>query len=173
MKMAPSRVFRDGAIHGWRFSLAWFCAYTVSVLASLAGSCVEDCSNRNNLVLAAVAGGIPGRNRLPRYVDTMFDLPKSAPRLAARGSNGRYTVQSDAEYDAMFAVRSNPPGTVLPTAMGDSRWLGSEGWVKMEQVVGGVKIHYNRRALRDSKGVIVTVVHGNPLYEVDDFKFKE
>ncbi|QEH92110.1 hypothetical protein FV141_00020 [Dermacoccus abyssi] len=106
------------------------CAYTVSVLASLAGSCVEDCSNRNNLVLAAVAGGVPGMNRLPRYVDTMFDLPKSAPRLAARGSTGRYTVQSDAEYDAMFAVRSNPAGTVLPTAMGDSRWLGSEGWVK-------------------------------------------
>ena len=112
-------------------------------------------------------------NRLPRYVDTMFDLAKSAPRLAARGSTGRYTVQSDPEYGPMFAVRSNPAGTVLPTAMGDCRWLGSEGWVKMEQVVGGVKIHYNRRVLRYSRGVIVTDVHGNPLYEAVDFKFKE
>jgi hypothetical protein len=55
----------------------------------------------------------------------------------------------------MNEVRAAPGGQELPINMSDSRWPGSEGWVKMQQKVNGVNIQYVR----------------NGSF-VDDFKFK-
>jgi len=41
--------------------------------------------------------------------------------------------------------------------MNDPRWPASDGWVKMEQTVNGVEIHYVRNVQTGA---------------VDDFKFK-
>ena len=40
--------------------------------------------------------------------------------------------------------------------MGDSRWPGADGWVKMQQIEGDVNIHY---------------VYNTITGAVDDFKF--
>ncbi len=49
----------------------------------------------------------------------------------------------------MEQALSNPSaGTQLPLRLNDSRWLASEGWVKMQQVVdlggqgGTINVHY-------------------------------
>jgi hypothetical protein len=49
-------------------------------------------------------------------------------------------------------------GNRLPLTMRDPRWPAKDGWVKMEQTVDGVEIHYvwNERARM-----------------ADDFKFKD
>ncbi|MDR3413001.1 MAG: hypothetical protein P4L87_18960, partial [Formivibrio sp.] len=76
------------------------------------------------------------------------------------GSTGRTVANSLNEQLAMKAVMSDPvAGTVVPMrrAMTDSRWPGSEGWVKMTQNVNGVEIHYVRNVRTGA---------------VDDFKFK-
>ncbi|MFD2426321.1 hypothetical protein ACFSUI_22360 [Ralstonia solanacearum] len=60
----------------------------------------------------------------------------------------------------MLQTMSNPEaGTVVPLRKGmtDSRWLSSDGWVKMTQNVNGVEIHYVRNTKTGA---------------VDDFKFK-
>lgn len=40
--------------------------------------------------------------------------------------------------------------------MSDPRWMASDGWVKMQQIVNGVNIHYVRNTVTGA---------------VDDFKF--
>lgn len=55
----------------------------------------------------------------------------------------------------MNEVRSAPGGIPVPIRMTDPRWRAEEGWVKMQQKVNGVNIHYVR------SGSLV-----------DDFKFK-
>jgi hypothetical protein len=61
------------------------------------------------------------------------------------------------EQLAMEQARSAPEkGDVLPIKMGDPRFLASDGWVKMEQNINEVVIHY-----------ITNVVTGRAI----DFKF--
>lgn len=50
--------------------------------------------------------------------------------------------QSIKEQMAMIAIRNNPAGRELPIALKDSRWPAADGWVKMQQIEGGVNIHY-------------------------------
>jgi len=76
------------------------------------------------------------------------------------GSTGRTVANSLNEQLAMKEAMSDPAaGTVVPmrSAMTDSRWPGSDGWVKMTQNVNGVEIHYVRNTNTGA---------------VDDFKFK-
>ncbi len=76
------------------------------------------------------------------------------------GSTGRTVPNSLNEQLAMLQTMSNPEaGTVVPLRKGmtDSRWLSSDGWVKMTQNVNGVEIHYVRNTKTGA---------------VDDFKFK-
>lgn len=59
----------------------------------------------------------------------------------------------------MNQVMSNPEGgDVLNFSMKDDRWPMSEGWIKMEQKINGVNIHYVRNIKTGA---------------VDDFKFKD
>ncbi|MED5052159.1 S-layer protein, partial [Anoxybacillus rupiensis] len=81
-----------------------------------------------------------------------------------RGSTGRTTPNSLEEQLAMKEVLSNPlkGATRVPTKnMNDPRWLGSEGWVKMQRVVktskGNINIHFN---------------YNTKTGKFDDFKFK-
>ncbi|WP_442870426.1 RHS repeat-associated core domain-containing protein [Aneurinibacillus sp. Ricciae_BoGa-3] len=81
-----------------------------------------------------------------------------------RGSTGRTTANSLQEQLAMKEVLSNPlkGATRVPTKnMNDPRWLGSEGWVKMQKVVktskGNINIHFN---------------YNTKTGKFDDFKFK-
>lgn len=65
---------------------------------------------------------------------------------------------------AMHQVQSNPlEGAVdmskikKPIIMNDSRWMASDGWVKMSNNVDGIEIHF-----------VYNVITG----AFDDFKFK-
>jgi len=84
------------------------------------------------------------------------------PRHANRGSTGRTIPRSSTEQTFMDMVRRDPMNgaTQTPLNLSDPRWLGSEGWVKMQTVArsdsGNITIHFN----------------WNPILNlVDDFKF--
>ncbi|KXG10255.1 tRNA(Glu)-specific nuclease WapA [Anoxybacillus sp. P3H1B] len=82
-----------------------------------------------------------------------------------RGSTGRTTPNSLEEQLAMKEVLSNPLAgarEVVPRSkMNDKRWLGSEGWVKMQRIIktskGNINIHFN---------------YNIKTGKFDDFKFK-
>lgn len=97
----------------------------------------------------------------PSTVDNFLPgLPKDAPPLLGRGpSQGRIVPKNLTEQLAMTEARTHPDvGKVLPITLKDTRWPASEGWVKMQQVVNGVTIHY---------------VRNTKTGEIDDFKFPE
>ncbi len=74
------------------------------------------------------------------------------------GSMGRTSPETLTEQLAMEQVKAKPAGVPLKnTIMKDSRWPASQGWVKMEQKVNGVTVHYVRNTITGA---------------VDDFKFK-
>ncbi|WP_454300485.1 RHS repeat-associated core domain-containing protein [Salana multivorans] len=108
-----------------------------------------------------IAKGIRAADSAPPAVRAVDDialrLASDAPVPLGRGSTGRTTPRDLHELMAMAEVRSAPAGVVLTRIeLTDPRWPGSDGWVKMQQIVNGVNIHY---------------VH-NPLTgAVDDFKF--
>ena len=58
---------------------------------------------------------------------------------------GRIAAQSLTEQLAMESAQADPEaGSVLRSVvMNDSRWPAGEGWVKMQQVISNVVIHYN------------------------------
>lgn len=91
-------------------------------------------------------------------VDGLPGLPATAPMPLGRGSTGRIAPRSLTEQLAMEEVRTAPGGTALTKlTLTDTRWPASEGWVKMQQTVNGVNIHYVRNVITGA---------------VDDFKFK-
>ncbi|HZR54613.1 MAG TPA: hypothetical protein VFB06_34570 [Streptosporangiaceae bacterium] len=104
---------------------------------------------------------VPGGDDHDFYVDTINTpvLVHNCPRNLGRGSTGRTDPTNLKEQIAMEEAQSNPAaGRVLTNiTMNDSRWPASEGWVKMQQNVNGVIIHYVFNPLMDA---------------VDDFKFK-
>ena len=87
----------------------------------------------------------------------------STVEIAGRGSTGRAVANTLNEQLAMKEVMSNPlqGACDIGIKLMDSRWLASEGWVKMERIVkttyDNIIIHYNY----------------NTVSKVfDDFKFK-
>ena len=64
----------------------------------------------------------------------------------------------------MKQVQSNPlsGATKLPVEMTDSRWLGTDGWVKMQNIV----------TLSDGSKINIHFVYNESLKLFDDFKFK-
>lgn len=57
----------------------------------------------------------------------------------------------------MTSVRNNPLGSQIKwITLTDARWPYADGWVKMQQMEGGVEIHY---------------VYNNVTGALDDFKF--
>jgi hypothetical protein len=85
--------------------------------------------------------------------------PEETPiNIAGRGSTGRTTPTNLKEQLAMEEVMSDPKGDILTNVeMKDPKWPASEGWVKVEQNVNEVKIHF---------------VHNLITGQYDDFKFK-
>jgi len=84
-------------------------------------------------------------------------LPASAPKPLGLGSTGRTAPANLTEQLAMTEVRADPSGRVLGNiAMGDTRWPAVDGWVKIEQRVNGVTVHYVKNTVTGA---------------VDDFKF--
>lgn len=83
--------------------------------------------------------------------------------VAGYGNTGRNLPNNLTEQMAMYQVQSNPleNATQLPFKLGDTRWLDSEGWVKMQSVVensnGKTTVHY---------------VYNTITGAFDDFKFK-
>ena len=80
------------------------------------------------------------------------------------GSTGKITPNNLKEQMAMHQVKSDPLRNAreLPFTMNDSRWPGSEGWVKMESVTrmpdgSKVTIHFNYNTVTGA---------------FDDFKFE-
>lgn len=84
---------------------------------------------------------------------------ESLPRPLGRGSTGRTNPLNLTEKLAMEQAMSDPSaGRILENVtMKDSRWLSSEGWVKMSQYINGAEIHY-----------VFNTITG----AIDDFKFK-
>ena len=103
---------------------------------------------------------MPGDNDHDFYVRTINTavLVHNCPTDLGRGSTGRTEPANLKEQLAMEQARSNSgAGRVLTRiAMNDSRWPAEEGWVKMQQNVNGVVVHY---------------VYNPGMDAVDDFKF--
>jgi RHS repeat-associated protein len=77
----------------------------------------------------------------------------------SQGSTGRTASGGANEQRAMDLVKENPEyGNRLPLTMKDPRWPAEDGWVKMEQTVDGVEVHY---------------VYNTRTGAADDFKFKD
>lgn len=112
------------------------------------------------LIIAGTANGVLGGGPAPVVEGELPGLPASAPKPVGLGSTGRTTPANLSEQLAMEEAMSNPSAgqlVRLKTGMTDSRWPGSQGWIKLRQNVNGHEIHY--------------VGHG-PTGLVDDFKFK-
>jgi hypothetical protein len=74
------------------------------------------------------------------------------------GTTGRVAATSLKEALAMEEVMASPGGVELTDiVMNDARWPASQGWVKMQQIVNGINIHYLKNTI---------------LGVFDDFKFK-
>lgn len=102
----------------------------------------------SSLVVVGAYGVGDGISHIDNGLRTALrNAEESTGRTAAGGSN---------EQRAMDLVQENPEyGNQLPTVMRDPRWPASDGWVKMEQSVNGVEIHYvwntNTRQAADFK----------------------
>jgi peptidoglycan hydrolase-like protein with peptidoglycan-binding domain len=142
--------------------------------------------DKRNAVLSAAAM-VPfsgwagtGEKYILKYGDEVIEVDKSLLSKSAkgtgnltdlmkkkslgRGSTGRTTPNNLDEQLAMKEVLSNPldGATAVPTKnMNDPRWLGSEGWVKMQKFIktsnGKINIHFN---------------YNTKTGKFDDFKFK-
>ncbi|MCX5395344.1 polymorphic toxin-type HINT domain-containing protein [Streptomyces sp. NBC_00094] len=85
------------------------------------------------------------------------DCPPAGSSSA--GSTGRTSAGGVNERQAMDLAREYPEyGNRLPLTMNDPRWPAADGWVKMEQTVKGVEVHY---------------VYNTRTMQSDDFKFKD
>ena len=63
---------------------------------------------------------------------------------ASQASTGRTAPANLKEQLAMQQAKSNPAaGQKVPITMNDPRWPASQGWVKMQQNVNGVTVHYD------------------------------
>jgi hypothetical protein len=102
---------------------------------------------------------IPGNHDFYIATTAAPVLVHNCPTNLGRGSTGRTEPANLKEQLAMEEAQSNPTaGRVLTRiTMSDSRWPAEEGWVKMQQNVRGVTIHYVYNPVMDA---------------VDDFKFK-
>ncbi|MGN7979446.1 RHS repeat-associated core domain-containing protein [Microbacterium sp. 22195] len=84
-------------------------------------------------------------------------LPSTAPKPLGLGSTGRTAPSNLTEQLAMTEVRSAPGGAPIQRIiLKDMRWPAEDGWVKMQQSVNGVTVHYVRNTVTGA---------------VDDFKF--
>ena len=104
---------------------------------------------------------VPGGNDHDFYIDTAIAailVHNSCPTNLGRGSTGRSEPANLREQLAMEEAQSNPAaGRALSKfTMNDGRWRAEEGWMKMQQNVNGVIIHYVYNPLMDA---------------VDDYKF--
>ena len=83
--------------------------------------------------------------------------------IAGRGSKDRTVPNTLNEQMVMSQVRSNPldGATKVPVEMTDPRWLGSEGWVKMQSVVQH----------SDGTKTIIHFAYNEITGAFDDFKF--
>ncbi|MBF0788318.1 hypothetical protein IR123_10595 [Streptococcus sp. 19428wC2_LYSM12] len=84
--------------------------------------------------------------------------------IAGRGSTGRTIANTLNEQLAMQEVMSNPLAGAfeIPITMTDPRWMGTEGWVKMQRIV----------TLSDGTKVNIHYVYNKLTGAFDDFKFK-
>ncbi|MCO8213951.1 RHS repeat-associated core domain-containing protein [Streptococcus suis] len=84
--------------------------------------------------------------------------------ILGKGSTGRVVANTLEEQLAMKEVMSNPLANAfeVPITMTDTRWLGTEGWVKMQRVV----------TLSDGTKINIHYVYNKITGAFDDFKFK-
>jgi hypothetical protein len=97
--------------------------------------------------------------------DTVKGTSSTEVKILGRGSTGRTVANNLNEQLAMKEVMSNPleNATKVPlkNGMTDPRWLGTDGWVKMQRVIptsdGNITIHF---------------IYNEIIGVFDDFKFK-
>ncbi|WP_445512917.1 pre-toxin TG domain-containing protein [Streptococcus suis] len=84
--------------------------------------------------------------------------------ILGKRSTGRVVANTLEEQLAMKEVMSNPLANAfeVPITMTDTRWLGTEGWVKMQRVV----------TLSDGTKINIHYVYNKMTGAFDDFKFK-
>ncbi|KAF1084288.1 tRNA(Glu)-specific nuclease WapA precursor [Sporotomaculum syntrophicum] len=92
--------------------------------------------------------------------------PKTDVNILGRGSTGRTVANNLNEQLAMKEVMSNPleNATKVPlkNGMTDSRWLGTDGWAKMQRVI----------TTSDGKNITIHFNYNEITGAFDDFKFK-
>ena len=127
-------------------------------------------------IVQPVIGSIKGIKNIPKnseIVKGQRGLKESGapwgvgiPKMENKGySAGARTIANNLnEQLAMKQVKSNPlaGATEIPIKMTDSRWLGTDGWVKMQNIV----------TLSDGTKINIHFVYNKALNLVDDFKFK-
>ena len=126
---------------------------------------VADCSSIENFnasgswkTVAFTAGGLLVGGA---YGYTLYQ--NNNIKIAGKGSTGRTEAKNLNEQLAMKQVISDPLNGAkqLDLIMQDSRWLASEGWVKMEYVV----------RLSNGMKVVIHYVYNTVTKVFDDFKF--
>ena len=126
---------------------------------------VADCSSIENFnasgswkTVAFTAGGLLVGGA---YGYTLYQ--NNNIKIAGKGSTGRTEAKNLNEQLAMKHVISDPLNGAkqLDLIMQDSRWLASEGWVKMEYVV----------RLSNGMKVVIHYVYNTVTKVFDDFKF--
>lgn len=86
------------------------------------------------------------------------EVKDQEPKLLEQKSTGRNTPKDLTEQLAMEEVMANPAGKQAKgVKMGDPRFPAKDGWIKMEQDVGDVKVHYLKNIITGA---------------ITDFKFK-
>ncbi len=103
-----------------------------------------------SLIVSGAYTAADGAGRLGEGLNTALNQARSTGRTSAGGQN---------EQRAMDLVKEYPEyGNKLPLEMKDPRWPAKDGWVKMEQFVDDIEIHY---------------VYNTRTRAAEDFKFKD
>ena len=132
---------------------------TAALSAAANSSSVEEFNEQGNwgTVAATTGGALLGG--YGGYTASKTQQVTATDIYTSRGSTGRTAPQNLKEKLAMEQVQANPldGAKQLPIVMTDSRWLATEGWIKMASNVNGVEIHF---------------VYNTVIKVFDDFKFK-
>ena len=112
-------------------------------------------------VIGATSTYIAGQKGLLNQGNGEEASKTNVDQTTSRGSSGRTSPNNLKEQIVMKSVKSDPldgaTKIVEHSKMKDSRWLGTEGWVKYAKNIDGVEIHFNYNTITGA---------------FDDFKFK-
>ncbi|MDD2212467.1 MAG: pre-toxin TG domain-containing protein [Clostridia bacterium] len=107
-----------------------------------------------------------GVRLVKKKIGGLFRKKSNPVNVLGKGSTGRTVANNLYEQLAMKEVMSNPLENAikvpLKKGMADSRWLGTDGWTKMQRVI----------TTSDGKNITIHFNYNEITGVFDDFKFK-